>query len=187
MSATEAFKPWTSEEFFEWQQTVEDRYELVDGFPLKMMTGASRRHDVVVVNILLGLGNRLRGKPCFPFTADGAVETKPGQIRRPDVGVDCGSTDPNAFVVSQPTVVFEVLSPSTRDFDRLRKIEEYKGMPFLRHIVLMEQDKPLALHWSRHAGAGWDEARVEGLDAVISLAAIGVELPLRELYDRVLV
>ncbi len=187
MSATTAIKPWTLAAFFEWQQGLEDRYELVDGFPLKMMTGASRRHDMVVMNILGELRNRLRGKSCVPFTADGAVETKPGQIRRPDVGVDCGSTDPDAFVASEPRVVFEVLSPSTRDFDRMRKIEEYKAMPFLRHIVLMEQDRPLALHWSRLTGAGWDEARVDGLDAEIPLTALGITLPLRELYDRVLV
>ncbi|WP_058602205.1 Uma2 family endonuclease [Aureimonas ureilytica] len=186
MSATTAIKPWTLAAFFEWQQGLEDRFELVDGFPLKMMTGASRRHDMVVMNILGELRNRLRGKPCVPFTADGAVETRPGQIRRPDVGVDCGPTDPNSFVASEPRIVFEVLLPSTRDFDRLRKIEEYKTMPFLRHIVLMEQDQPVAILWSRLTGAGWDETRIEGLDGVISLAAIGVELPLHELYDRVL-
>ncbi|ALN71506.1 Uma2 family endonuclease [Aureimonas sp. AU20] len=186
MSATTAIKLWTLQDFFEWQQTVDDRYELVDGFPLKMMTGASRRHDMVVMNILGELRNRLRGKPCVPFTADGAVETRPGQIRRPDVGVDCGPIDPNAFLASEPTVVFEVLSPSTRDFDRLRKIGEYKAMPFLRHIVLFEQDQPVALLWSRLAGSHWDERRIEGLDETVLLPAINVELPLREVYDRVL-
>ncbi|WP_082652597.1 Uma2 family endonuclease [Aureimonas sp. AU12] len=186
MSAITPLQPWTNDEFFHWQTDQPDRYELVDGFPLKMMTGASRRHDTIVVNIIVALGNRLRGRPCQPFTADGAVETRPGQIRRPDVGVDCGPTQPDAMLASEATVIFEVLSPSTRDFDRLRKIAEYKGMAFLRHIVLVEPERAYATLWSRIGQTAWDERVVEGLDAVIALPAIGVDLPMREIYDRLL-
>ncbi|EAU41827.1 hypothetical protein FP2506_15379 [Fulvimarina pelagi HTCC2506] len=89
MSRLREHDPWTKEQFFAWQQDQEERYELVDGFPLKMMTGASNRHDAIVINIIGELRNRLRDKPCSPFSADGAVETYPGQIRRPDAGIDC--------------------------------------------------------------------------------------------------
>lgn len=186
MSAVSAVVPWTVDAFLEWQASQECRYELVDGFPLKMMTGATRRHDLVVVNVLVALRTRLRNGPCVPFTADGAVETRPGQIRRPDVGVDCGPTDPDARIASEPTVVFEVLSPSTRDFDRLRKIGEYKSMPFLRHIVLMEQDRAHAVVWSRIGRTDWEEQVIEGLDACLPLPGIGTELLMQELYDGVL-
>ena len=73
-------RPWTLDEFFAWQAGEEERYELVNGFPAKMMTGASNRHDVVTSNIQGELRNRLKGKPCRPFTGDGAVETLPGQV-----------------------------------------------------------------------------------------------------------
>ncbi len=185
MSTGSAAAPWTVDAFLDWQETQEDRYELVGGFPLKMMTGATRRHDLLVVNILVALRIRLRAGPCTPFTADGAVETRPGQIRRPDVGVDCGPTDPEARIASEPTVIFEVLSPSTRDFDRLRKIEEYKSMPFLRHIVLMEQDRAHAIVWSRIGRTDWEEQVIEGSEDKLPLPGIGIELPMQELYEGV--
>jgi Uma2 family endonuclease len=94
----------------------------VDGFPVRMMVGAKNVHDDIVVNVLVQLGNQLRGKGCRPFTGDGSIETKPGQIRRPDIGVDCGRRDPNAMKAASPRVVFEVLSPTTRDFDTIGKL-----------------------------------------------------------------
>ena len=93
---------WTTEEFFAWQELQPDRYELVDGFPLRMMAGARNVHDDIVVNVLADLRNQLRGRECRPFTGDGSIETTPGQIRRPDIGVDCGRRDPNATKASIP-------------------------------------------------------------------------------------
>lgn len=176
-------RPWTLDEFFAWQVEQDERYELVNGFPARMMTGASNRHDVIVSNILLRLGTRLLGKPCRPFTGDGAVETLPGQIRRPDAGIDCGSFDPDGYLAAEPAVVFEVLSPSTRDFDRLRKVEEYKRVSTMRHIVVVEPTRPQVLVWSRD-GDAWTPEEITGLDGVIRLDAVSIELPLAELYDR---
>ena len=78
-------RQWTIEEFFAWQEKQPERYELVDGFPVRMMAGAKNVHDDIVVNVLAELRNQLRGTACRPFTGDGSIETKPGQIRRPDV------------------------------------------------------------------------------------------------------
>ena len=93
---------WTVDEFFAWQDKQAERYELVDGFPVRMMAGAKNVHDDIVVNVLTDLRNQLRGSDCRPFTGDGSVETKPGQIRRPDVGVDCGRRDPNGTMANSP-------------------------------------------------------------------------------------
>ncbi|MCQ8782305.1 Uma2 family endonuclease [Mangrovibrevibacter kandeliae] len=176
--------PWSVETFFRWQTEQEGRYELVGGYPLKMMTGASQRHDVIVTNLLIALGNRLRGGRCRPFTADGSVETLPGQIRRPDVGVDCGRLDPDGFAATAPTVVFEVLSPSTRDFDRLRKVVEYKRVETMQHIVIIEPRQPLMTIWSRGPAGDWSPQSIMGLDGALDLPAIGIAIPLREIYDR---
>src|SRR6202034_4373544 len=73
----------TVEQFFAWQEGQAERYELVNGQPLEMMAGAKNVHDDIVVNLVTELGTRLRGGPCRPFTEDGSVETRPGQIRRP--------------------------------------------------------------------------------------------------------
>jgi len=92
----------TVEEFFAWQERQPERYELVDGFPARMMTGAKNVHDDIVVNVLAELRSQLRGGGCRPFTSDGSIETKPGQIRRADIGADCGRRDPNATKAASP-------------------------------------------------------------------------------------
>lgn len=182
MSAAD-MRPWSLSDFFAWQERQDARYELVGGFPVKMMTGASNRHDDIVVNILGELRARLRGKSCRPFTADGAVETFPGQIRRPDAGIDCGKREPDAYVAAKPTVVFEVLSPSTREFDRIQKLEEYRSLPGLRHIVIVEPKRLAVLHLSRMANDGPWVSEALGLRSdVIHLAAVDIELPLDEIY-----
>ena len=66
-------------------------------------------------------------------------------MRRPDVTVDCGPTADNALERARPTAVFEVLSPSTRKTDRFRKLEEYRAVDGLMHVVLIDPDRPVVL------------------------------------------
>jgi len=176
---------WTVEEFFAWQETQSERYELVDGFPVRMMAGAKNVHDDIVVNVLAELRNQLRGTGCRPFTGDGSVETKPGQIRRPDIGVDCGRRDPNATKAASPRVVVEVLSPTTRDFDTIGKLEEYKLVDSLERIIVVEPNAPEVIIWVRGADRSWRKGIRQGLDQEIDMPEIGVTLSLAEIYDGV--
>jgi Uma2 family endonuclease len=173
----------TADEFLEWDLTQPDqRHELVDGVPVAM-TGASQRHDQVVVNTMLQLGARLRGGPCRLFTSDLAVRIPSGQIRRPDVGVHCGAFNEGAVFAAEPRLVVEVLSPSTRTFDRLRKVEEYKSVESLAHILLIDPDAPEVMLWSRDGIGAWVLAIIKGLEATADLPALGVSLRLADLYD----
>jgi Uma2 family endonuclease len=176
---------WTVEKFFAWQEGQAERYELVDGFPIRMMAGARNVHDDIVVNVLAELRNQLRGRDCRPFTGDGAIETKPGQIRRPDIGVDCGRRDPNATRAALPRVVVEVLSPTTRDFDTIDKLDEYKMVESLERIIVIEPNAPEVIVWTRGEGRIWRKAMRQGLEETIEMPEIGVTLPLREIYDGV--
>src|SRR4051812_24703928 len=144
----------TPEEFYAWQETMDERYELVDGYPvprcpdIEMMTGASRRHDQIVFNIHGELRNQLRGGPCRGFSADTAVRTPEGR-RRPDAGVECGALDDQSFEAGEVRMVVEVLSPSTRDLDTFGKLDEYKAIDSIDHILLVEPNAPQAILWSR--------------------------------------
>ena len=127
--------------------------------------------------MIYALTRGLRGKPCQPFTADGSVETLPGQIRRPDAGVDCGPRDPDGYHASEPTVIVEVLSRTTRRFDKMGKLEEYKGLPTLRHLVIVDSREAMATHWHREAGGEWQKTSIRGiLGAVANAAVAGVGL-----------
>ncbi len=181
-----ALRPWTVDAFFAWQERQSERYELVGGQPLKMMAGARNVHDDIVVNCLVLLGTQLRGSPCRPFTGDGSVETLPGQIRRPDLGIDGGRRDPNGLKAAVPRLVVEVLSPGTRDFDTFEKLGEYKEVESLDHIVFVDPDAPQLVHWFRDPGRNWERRRIEGLDETLDLSDLSVSLAFREIYDGVI-
>ena len=184
MSET-AEKPWTIDQFFARQERRSERYELVNGFPLCMMAGAKNVHDDIVVNLVAELRDQLRGSGCRPFTGDGSVETIPGQIRRPDAGVDCGHRDPNGLKAAAPKMVAEVLSPSTRDVDTLTKLAEYQLVETIDHVLLIEPNAAEVMHWSRGENQLWSREIVEGIDNAVALPSIGVRLELSELYDGV--
>ncbi|HEX8417319.1 MAG TPA: Uma2 family endonuclease [Methylobacterium sp.] len=183
--AEPAPRRWTVEAFFAWQQHQAERYELIDGFPVRMMAGARNVHDDIVVNVLAALKNRLGGTGCRPFTGDGSVETLPGQIRRPDAGVDCGRRDPDGLKAALPRLVVEVLSPSSRDFDAFEKLDEYKTVDSLEYILLIEPNAPEAFLWSRGPERVWRKRPVRGLGEEIALPELGTSLPMAEIYDGV--
>ncbi len=132
----------TADEFLLWHEQQQDRrYELVDGVPVAM-AGARRRHDQVVVNTLVALGGRLGVGPCRPFSSDTAVRISEYQVRYPDLGVDCRRFVDEALAADAPAVVFEVLSETTPAFDLVRKVEEYKSVDSLRHIILVDTGEP---------------------------------------------
>lgn len=179
-----ARKLMTPDDFLTWCLDQDGKWELVSGEPILMMTGTTRQHDRVVVNLIVALGNRLRGGPCRPTTDDVAARIPNGNIRRPDVTIDCGAGDERSMTSETPVAVFEVLSPSTRSYDLTRKPLEYQRIESLRHIVLVDPDSPRLTHLVRD-GDRWREEEIVGLDAELSLAALDLSLPLSEIYADV--
>jgi len=180
-----ALRRWTVEEFFAWQKRQEERYELVDGFPVQMMVGVRNVHNVIVVNVVASLHSQLRGKDCRPFTGESSIESFSGQIRRPDTGVDCGKPDPNAYKAALPRLVVEVLSPSTRYLDLVVKLEEYKQVGSLLYLLYIDPDQTDAILWSRPEGGEWRQQRSISLDEVLAMPAIGIRLAMSDIYERV--
>jgi Uma2 family endonuclease len=177
-----AIRLMTADEFLDWSLSQPLRYELVDGVPMAM-AGAKRRHDQIVANLHGQLYLAMRARTCRYFTADTAVRIPSGNIRRPDAGVDCGTYDDDAMSADAPLLVVEVLSPSTRDFDMFGKLDEYKTVPSLRHIILIDPDTPQAYHWSRAEDLTWQHTLLEGLDAAITIPDIPCTLDLATLYE----
>lgn len=179
-----ASTPMTPDEFLAWSMDREQRYELVDGVPVAM-AGAKRQHDQIVVNVLGELRNQLRGQACRPFTADTAVRIPNQNVRLPDAGVDCGLFDREANWAATPVLVVEVLSPSTRNFDLLVKLEEYKTVTSLRHVLIVNPDLAQVFHWTRPGEDVWAYKLHETLEADIALVPPGVTLRLADVYEGV--
>ncbi len=112
-----------------------------------------------------------------------AVRIPAGNVRRPDAGIDCGPPDDDATTAAAPLLVLEVLSPSTRDFDMFGKLDEYKTVATLCHIVIVDPDTPQVFHWSRSPNESWRHGLLRGLDAVIRLPEIDGLIDLASLYE----
>lgn len=174
--------PMDADAFLRWAEGREGRFELVDG-QVVAMSGAERRHDRVVVNAIIALGVQLRGKPCQPGSADQAVKIGPRKVRRPDVLVDCGPTPEDALYAHNPVLLVEVLSPSTRQSDLVRKLNEYQGLETLLYILLLEPALPSGVLYHRAGpGEAWEHSHLDGLEAVAELPRLDCRLAFAELY-----
>ena len=116
------------------------------------------------------------------FHCDTAVQTLPRTRRRPDIGIECGRTEDEAFEAGEVRLVVEVLSPSTREFNHYGKLEEYKSIPSMRHVLLVEPNAPQVGVWSRVDGTVWRYSEYEGLEAAISLDSPPILFALSDVY-----
>ncbi|MGH6814851.1 MAG: Uma2 family endonuclease [Hyphomicrobiaceae bacterium] len=180
-------KTMTADEFLVWNLSQEERYELIDGVPvpLRAMSGASNVHDIIAVNIIVALGNKLRGSRCRPTTADTAVRTAIERMRRPDITIECGPADRKSYEARNPVAVFEILSPSTRKVDRLIKLGEYQRHPSIRHIVVIDPDLVSVLVYTRDDAGVWNSVPSDRPEDEIDLPAVPVALTLAEIYAGV--
>ena len=128
------------EEFLQIDFGPDLRAELDDGF-IRMMVGGTYRHARVQGNVFGFLRDRLRGSGCRPYGSDMAVKIPDKSVRYPDVTVDCAPAPiEEARALMQPRVVFEVLSPSTRDQDEGVKLAEYRTLATVDTIVLVDPE-----------------------------------------------
>jgi Uma2 family endonuclease len=171
-----------AEEFLEWAAGQEGRHEFARG-EVVTVAGVDRRHGTVIANLHGILFNALRGSAYRYFTAGLAILTPNGHVRCADAGIDHGPRQDSSTTATAPFLVAEVLSPSTRALDLVIKLEEYKTIPTLAHIVLIDPDAPQAFHWRRPAGGDWAHADIQGLDAAIDIPEIPCALALAELYE----
>lgn len=174
----------TPEDFLIWSQGQADRYELVEGVPTKMMSGASNFHDAIVINIIRELSVQLRGKPCRPMTADTALKTRIRSLRRPDVTVMCGPLQARTYEASDPRLAIEVLSPSNEGVAWQRKLDEYRRLQGLRYILLIDSECVAATLYTRTA-TDWEPTDFDDLVAVVDLPDIGCRLLMRDVYEGV--
>jgi Uma2 family endonuclease len=170
----------TVEDFLAFEAGEEEPCELVGGV-VWIMTGQSAAHSMIKGNIALALRDALPA-PCQAYVTDPRVVTATA-VMYPDVQVVCRPLAPDDDRVTDPTVVFEVLSPSTQRRDRIQKWREYQGIESLQHFVLVEQPERRIEVYSR-TGTGWHLVIVEPPEDRVVLEAVGATLSLDAIYHR---
>lgn len=161
--------------------------EYLDG-EMIAMTGASRSHNRIALNVATSLDGQVKPRGCEVFVSDMRVQTGDGLLTYPDVAVVCGSpqfSDSELDTLLNPTLIVEVLSPSTENYDRGVKFTRYRTIPSLREYLLIEQKRVHLEHFLRQDG-DWLLHETDDPGGVLELPSIGCRLMLEDVYDRVL-
>lgn len=179
---------YTAEDYLTLERNALYKSEFHDG-EIFAMTGASRKHNLIAFNIARELGVQLKNRPCEAYIADMRVKAVTARsYHYPDIAVVCGKPqfeDAHVDTLLNPTLLIEVLSPSTEAYDRGAKFAHYRKITSLCEYLLVMQDQSSIERYVRQ-GEVWILSETVDLDASLSLESIGCTLSLREVYDKVL-
>ncbi|MBX3081205.1 MAG: Uma2 family endonuclease [Anaerolineae bacterium] len=178
----------TAEEFLAWERASDTKHEYFDGDIIDF-AGTSLDHARILQNIAGLFYNQLRGGNCQSFSTE--IRVRVGKNRAytyPDVVVICGEpqvADDQRDTVLNPTLIIEVLSPSTALIDRVKKFDLYTSIPTLQEYVLIHQDRPVSEQYVRQAIDKWLYTRINGLGNHLALPSLGCTLAMTDIYERV--
>ena len=192
MSALPKPRRLTAAEYLVIENAAEFKSEFYDGEMFRM-TGASIPHNDVKENLSVEIGNRLRGSPCRAASSDQRVRVNPaGLYTYPDIVITCGRReldplDPERKTITNPTVLVEVLSPSTAAYDRGPKLRMYQRLDSVRAVVLVSQERVLAEVFGREPDGRWVHAVFDDPagELVIPGLPAEVRIPLADVYRDV--
>ena len=186
MTAAERLNLISVEDYLECELVSDVKHEYLGGF-VYAMAGAKRRHNRIATNVVAALHAGLRGKPCEPFNSDMKVRAHLQGAERfyyPDVSLTCTAVPDDVSYHTEPAIVVEVISESTRRIDEGEKKDAYLNIPSLRAYVLVEQETQLITVYRRGESA-FERETYTKMDEVIALPEIETQLQLAEIYDRV--
>ncbi len=177
---------WTIKSYLAFEEASEVRHEYLYG-EVYAMTGASKNHNLIVATTITSLGTQLAKRPCAVFPSDQRLRVSAEQYSYPDISVVCGEPqfgDEKPDTLLNPTVLIEVLSPSTEGYDRGKKSEGYRKLKSLQEYLLISQEKYHIEHYVRQNNK-WVVTDVNQLDATIELTSIECTLAVADIYQKV--
>jgi Uma2 family endonuclease len=181
---------FTVEEYLRLEQDSPSRHEFDDG-EILATAGGSYEHSLIITNVSAALHGALDGKPCRVLDSNLRVGVPPARkFVYPDVHVICGPPqfdprDRTRQTVTNPRVVVEVLSPTTEAYDRGTKFDRYRELPSFEEYVLVAQDSASVQTFFRQPDGTWLFTPFAGIDAVVEIRCLGVDLRLAEVYAGV--
>jgi Uma2 family endonuclease len=168
--------------FLAWAQGREERFELSD-HRIVPMAGCSKLHAVIASRLIRTMWARLDTHKWVVLGSNLAVDSGPANLRYPDVLVDPIGNN-SALTATAPALIAEVLSPASALRDLVEKTAEYLRLPSLMAYLVFSQDRPNVLVWVRGPdGFPATAVMFNGLDKIIGIASLGINLPLSQIYE----
>ncbi len=185
----------TVEQYLTLDEATDAKYEYDNGYVFMLrppssaydenaildMAGGSVAHGAICAQLVYLLVGALRGRPCRAYTSDTRMKLAERQYFYPDITVACGQE--TGSMLQNPTVVIEVLSPTTEKRDRGAKFQTYKALPTVQEYVLIGSEyQTIEVH--RREGTFWRQYHYR-TDDLVELTSIGVRFPFDEVYDGI--
>lgn len=171
-----------AEDFIAWDNRQRLPYEFRAGV-IRRKDEICAGHAGIATNLVCLLRFRLKDRGCVAFQCGLKLKLPNGDVVCPDAMVVCRQIEPHVYWVDDPTLVAEILSPSTERDDRGEKWQGYRQLESLRHYLLIHQDRWRVVLFTR-AGQAWEETVYAGPDAAIPLSAFDLSVRLADLYDE---
>ncbi len=181
----ERARPMTVEEFLDFAECREERYEFING-EICPMTGGKLNHFRIITNLMDLLLFRLPPSEYTRFSAGMLIRAGDETLLSPDVMVVSSQpeTEANTRILLNPALVVEVTSPTSRHYDRGAKRDFYFDVPSIQAYLIVEQERPLVELHTR-GRTGWQIRSSTGMDDDAPLDALDCRLPLREIYKGI--
>lgn len=183
-------KPYITEEMYlQRERTSLEKYEYYDG-EVYAMAGASEQHNIIAMNVAALLHTHLRGRSCRAYPSDMRVKViQTGLYTYPDFTIVCGQSqfiDPEKRdTLLNPTVIVEILSPSTERYDRGLKFQHYRTIESLCEYILIAQDRCHIERFTRQENNEWVLSEAIGIEGSIPIASIQALMRLEDVYEQV--
>jgi Uma2 family endonuclease len=179
-------KKWTEEEYLEMERAALDKHEYYQG-EIFAMAGAGNRHNIIFRNLYVDLGYKSKGKSCRPYGSDLRVHIPENSLYTyPDISFFCGDLgnylhkgDDN-FV--GPVTIIEILSPSTKRYDRGQKFELYKDIPSLKQYILVESESIYVEAFRKDGKGEWQAEVYNQMFQSLSLPFVELSVSLQDIY-----
>ena len=177
---------FTVEEYFRFEKESLEKHEYFNG-EIFAMAGASRRHNIIFSNIFRELAYHLKGQPCRPYGSDLRIHIPENNLfTYPDISVICGDIIPSeidADTALLPTVLLEILSPATKNYDRGGKFRLYRDIPSLKEYALIDSEAIDVEIFRMNPRGNWELEEHRSIEDIWAMPTVGFSLPLKEVYE----
>lgn len=178
----------TPKAFLEFERESYIKHEYLNG-EVFVMSESSIPHNIIFSNIFGDVINKLKGKKCRPFGSDLRIHIPINSLfTYPDLSIVCDkieTTDDKFDTVTNPTVIFEILSASTRDYDLGKKFMLYRQIPSLKHYIMIDSEEVRVIIYTRKADETWILKEMTNINAVFEIFTVDISLDLETIYENV--
>jgi Uma2 family endonuclease len=176
------------EAYLERENASMEKHEYYKG-EIFAMSGAKVPHNIISRNFLIALGQKLRGKKCQPFGSDQRIHIQSNTLfTYPDISIICGEVmtlNNDDYNVLNPTAIVEVLSKSTKNYDRGEKFKLYRDIPTLKEYVLVDSETIHIEVFRLNENNHWELEEYDSIENFLSIKAIDEKIAISEIYEGV--